>query len=135
MRVDGAAFDPLMRCFGRLEKIRGEERLTAVALREPEAEYPLPLNALKGMSWQGRWALIAQDDERIFESRRLACLPIDGTEIQFPSQLQPRQVKVVTGDGEAEWGDWQMGANGKLDSCGWAQTMNAVGLLGFLILR
>ncbi len=59
--------DPVMRCFGRVERIRGEDRLTALVLREEEKRL-LPGDALKGAEWTGSWALIAQDDEDIFRS-------------------------------------------------------------------
>lgn len=105
--------DPLMRCFGRLENIDGENRLTALALRENE-KHLLPKNCLNGMTWQGSWAMIAQDDEDVFKSRRLACLPIDGTGIQIPRLSRPDHVLAVSRSSEAAWPDWTW-AGGKVN--------------------
>jgi hypothetical protein len=98
--------DPLMRCFGRLEKIGGADRLTALALREEE-RHLVPSDALQGMAWRGCWALIAQDDEDIFRSRRLACLAAGGTALQIPRPARPARVIAVSQSSEADWTDWE----------------------------
>jgi len=105
--------DPLMRCFGRIENIDGENRLTALVLREKE-KHLLPKDALRGMAWQGCWAVIAQDDRDIFQSRRLACLPIDGTALQIPRTTRPDHVVAVSRSTETAWSDWTW-AEGKLN--------------------
>jgi hypothetical protein len=120
--------DPSMRCFGRLEFIRGKNRLTAVALRDQEPS--IRLDALGNMRWRGSWALIAQDDEDIFDSRRLACLPIEGAELVLPRSSQPIRVVAVTTSGEKPWSTWTW--------TGGTLTLNVAGesdqLLGFLII-
>jgi hypothetical protein len=105
--------DPLMRCFGRLENIDGENRLTALVLRENE-KHLLPKNCLDGMTWQGSWAVIAQDDHDVFMSRRLACLPIDGTDLRIPRPSRPDRVLAVSRSSEAAWSDWTW-AGGKVN--------------------
>ena len=97
--------DPLMRCFGRIETIDGENRLTALVLREKD-KHQLPANTLNRMTWQGCWAIIAQDDEDIFKSRRLACLPVGGTALQIPRPSRPDRVVAVSRSSEAAWPDW-----------------------------
>ena len=121
--------DPLMRCFGRIENIEGENRLTALVLREKD-KHLLPKNALNGITWQGGWALIAQDDEDIFKSRRLACLPVDGAALEIPRLSRPDRIVAVSRSSETEWPDW-IWASGKLNLR--AQN-NSDEILGFLIV-
>ena len=104
--------DPVMRCFGRLERIQGESRLTALTLREQD-KHLVPRDALRGTTWQGNWALIAQDDEDIFQSRRLACIPVDGIFLELPRRSRPRRVIAVKSNSEEPWNDWKW-ADGKL---------------------
>ena len=121
--------DPLMRCFGRLENIDGENQLTALVLRE-KGKHLLPKDALRGMTWQGCWAVIAQDDRDIFQSRRLSCLPIDGTALQIPRATRPNHVLAVSRFGEAAWPNWAW-AEGKLNLLAHNQSDE---LLGFQIV-
>lgn len=104
--------DPVMRCFGRLERIGGENRLTALVLREQD-KHLVSGNALGGTAWRGNWAMIAQDDEDIFQSRRLACLPVDGTSLELPRRSQPQRIIAVKSNSEEPWNDWNW-ADGKL---------------------
>ena len=104
--------DPVMRCFGRLERIQGENRLTALTLREQDKQL-ISGNALGGAAWRGNWAIIAQDDEDIFRSRRLACIPVDGTLLELPRRLRPKRVLAVKSNSEEPWSDWGW-ADGKL---------------------
>jgi hypothetical protein len=121
--------DPLMRCFGRVEQIGGENRLTALVLREKDKQR-LSKDALNGITWQGCWALIAQDDQDIYKSRRLACLPIDGRALQIPRSSRPDRVVAVSRSSEAAWPDW-IWAGGKLN----IQAGNSLDqLLGFMIV-
>ena len=121
--------DPLMRCFGRLERIEGENRLTALTLREKDKDL-LSRNALNGATWQGNWALIAQDNEDIFQSRRLACLPVDGTALQIPRRSRPARVLAVSRSSDADWHDWTWAA-GRLTL---HLERGSEQLLGFLIV-
>ena len=102
-----------MRCFGRLENIEGENRLTALVLREKD-KHLLQKDCLNGTTWQGSWAVVAQDDQDIFKSRQLACLPIDGTSLQIPRPSRPDRVLAVSRSSEAAWPDWTWAA-GKLN--------------------
>ena len=85
--------EPRSRCFGRLEPIRGEDRLTALVLR-PEAagENSMDVPGLGKVSWQGRWAMIAQDDEGLATSKRVACIPFDGGSLRFSRRIAPAKV-------------------------------------------
>jgi hypothetical protein len=104
--------DPVMRCFGRLESIRGEKRLTALTLREQD-KHLVRAGALGGTNWRGNWALIAQDEEDIFRSRRLVCVPVDGTLLELPRRARPRRVVGVKSNSEEDWSAWSW-ADGRL---------------------
>jgi hypothetical protein len=45
--------------------------------------------------WQGRWALISQDDEALANSHRLACIPFDGGSLRLPRTSEPTRVIAV----------------------------------------
>ena len=46
--------------------------------------------ALAKTMWEGRWALISQDDLDVFTSGRLACIPVDGESLHIPAARAPR---------------------------------------------
>jgi hypothetical protein len=88
--------EPQTRCFGRLEPLRGDDRLTSLVLRpEHPGENEMDVPGLGKVRWQGRWAIIAQDDESIAQSHRLACIPIDGGSLRLPRNAAPAQVMTV----------------------------------------
>ena len=88
--------EPRPRCFGRLEPIRAEDRLTALVLRpEGAGDNELDVPGLGKVHWQGRWALIAQDDEPLAASHRLACIPFDGGYLRLPRPSSPARVMAV----------------------------------------
>jgi hypothetical protein len=88
--------EPRPRCLGRLEPIRGEDRLTALVLRpEGAGENEMDVPGLGKVRWQGRWAIIAQDEETLAASRRLACIPFDGGSLRLPRTSSPAQVVAV----------------------------------------
>ncbi|MGA2986252.1 MAG: hypothetical protein ABSG32_20800 [Terriglobia bacterium] len=85
--------EPRPRCFGRLEPIGGEDRLTALVLRpEVAGENEIEVPGLGKVHWQGRWAIIAQDDETLAASHRLACIPFDGGSLRLPRPSAPARV-------------------------------------------
>jgi hypothetical protein len=88
--------EPRPRCFGRLEPIRGEDRLTALVLRpEGAGENEMDVPGLGKVHWQGRWAIIAQDDETLAASHRLACIPFEGGILRLPRPSAPARVMAV----------------------------------------
>src|SRR5208283_4711476 len=88
--------EPRPRCFGRLESIRGEDRLTALVLRpEGAGEDELDVPGLGKVHWQGRWAIIAQDDESLADSHRMACIPFDGGTLRLPRPSAPSRIVAV----------------------------------------
>jgi len=50
---------------------------------------------LGNVHWQGRWAIIAQDDETLAASHRLACIPFDGGTLRLPRLSAPARVVAV----------------------------------------
>ncbi|MGE5645808.1 MAG: hypothetical protein ACM336_08450 [Acidobacteriota bacterium] len=91
--------EPRMRCFGRMEN----GALTALALRN---EKPDAAGPLRGMQWEGRWALISQDAASIFDTRRLALVPFDGGSIEVPLAARPRRVLALRDGREEPYEGW-----------------------------
>jgi hypothetical protein len=88
--------EPQPRCFGRLEPIRGEDRLTALVLRpDGDGENEMNIPGLGVVHWRGRWAIIAQDDEALSTSHRIACIPFDGGSLRLPRSMAPARVVAV----------------------------------------
>jgi len=88
--------EPRPRCFGRLEPIRGEDCVTALVLRpEGIGANAMDVPGLGKIRWQGRWAIIAQDDETLAASHCLACIPFDGGSLRLPRNSAPTRVIAV----------------------------------------
>jgi hypothetical protein len=122
--------EPAMRCFGRLEHSAGVGRLTAVALR-PQKPEGLEAKPLRGMRWEGRWAVISQDDEAIFASRKLACIPFDTGFLEIPLESRPERVLAVRAGREEAVDNWSF-VNGKLRL---GVPSGSDSLLGLLVIR
>lgn len=122
--------EPAMRCFGRTERVGGHDHLTALALRpqKPEDDDVTPL---RGMHWEGRWALISQDDASIFATRKLACIPFDAGFLEIQLDFRPTRVIAVRADREEAMDGWTF-VNGKLRL---EPPANRAGLLGFLVMQ
>jgi len=121
----GLLRDPRMYSFGRLERIG----ITALALREAN-KHSIAADAVKGMLWNGSWAVIAQDDLDVFRTNTLACIPVGGIMLDMPRTAHPKRVLAITRSGEHAWRDWRWD-HGRL-------RLNAPSaideLLGFLVL-
>ncbi len=124
--------EPLVRCWGRLESIDGENRLTALVLRDG-ADKLADRSLLQAMDWDGRWAIIAQDDADIYRSKRLACIPFEAGRLQLPCATQPQAVQLVLKKSESAYSDWAW-ANGML-ALETRSIADFDDLIGFLILR
>lgn len=122
--------EPAPRCFGRVERIGGSERLTAVALRAQMPHGP-DAKPLRGMRWEGRWALISQDDGSVFSSRRLACIPFDSGFLEVPLESRPERVLRVRAGGEEAVTNWRF-SDGKLRL---EVPSGSDSMLGFLVIR
>jgi hypothetical protein len=124
--------EPTPRNWGRLESLGGRPQLTALALREPS---PVALAApeLGGLSWTGRWILIAQDDCSIFDSRRLAIIALAPGTLRLPRAEAPHAVKQVWAHHESDHAGWRW-ANGMFELTT-TQSALAEPMLGFLVER
>jgi hypothetical protein len=99
--------EPEPNCWGRLEN----NRLTALALRESNIEFDR--SAIKNISWKGKWAIISQDDQSIFESKKVALVPFEGGWIEIPFAKKPVKVVVVSNSKEVPAKSWKW-ANSRL---------------------
>jgi hypothetical protein len=122
--------EPALHCFGRIERVEGSGRLTALALRaqKPDEVQGKPL---RGMRWEGRWALISQDDGSVFASKKLACIPFDAGYLEVPLESRPERVLRVRTSGEEAVSNWTF-ADGRLRL---EVPAGSDSLLGFLVIR
>jgi hypothetical protein len=67
--------------------------------------------ALNPYEWNGRWALISQDDCAISESSKIVIIPFDTGEISIKASSKPKSVSVVglTGESAAKNWTWKQG--------------------------
>ena len=80
--------------------------LTALALRTAEKE-TLRDEALKGIRWTGDWCLIAQDDQSIFNSRKLAIIHFKPGTISIPLAHHPGKITRENINGHFLFTDWK----------------------------
>ena len=95
-----------LRCWGRLETIQGKQTLTALALRDEDKESVSP-EALPVSQWNGRWALISQDDQAIDQSDSLVCIPFDAGQLQLKRKQPPQQLRAVYAEKEQDYPHWK----------------------------
>lgn len=122
--------EPALRCFGRVERKGAARQLTAVALRSQKPE-DADAKPLRGMRWDGRWALISQDDASIFASRRLACIPFDAGFVEVPLESRPERVLAVRDGREEVVKNWSF-TDGRLRL---EVPQDSGPLLGFLVIQ
>jgi hypothetical protein len=99
--------EPIPNCWGRLEN----NQLTALALRESPIAFDK--SVIRNIKWQGRWALISQDEQGIFETKKLAMIPFDGGFVELPLAKKPAKVVAVMNKAEKSFSEWEWN-NGRL---------------------
>ena len=102
--------EPTPRNWGRLEKRGDQSLLTALALREPTPDVLSNL-ALKGLSWSGSWAIIAQGDGSIFDAASVAIIPFKAGFVSLPRSRSPANVQAAwlgQANAEVAW-QWRDG--------------------------
>lgn len=97
--------EPSTRNWGRLETIGGERALTALALREPSAAV-LAAPELRGLSWSGRWIVLAQGNGSIFAAAEIALIPLTTGSIRLPLNAAPADVRLVFGTHDERFTGW-----------------------------
>jgi hypothetical protein len=83
---------PVLRSWGRLEEKNSTPILTALVLRSEEKE-KITDPRVNNIRWEGRWALISQDERDIFSSAKLAVIPFESGTISIPLVKKPGSVK------------------------------------------
>lgn len=98
--------EPSTRNWGRLESIGGKTCVTALALRQP-TEVAQGAPEMRGMTWRGKWILLAQDEGSVFDARRIALIPIGPGLIELPRERAPSRVLILQESGEKRAFDWR----------------------------
>jgi hypothetical protein len=92
---------PALRSWGRLEEKNSSWILTSLVLRMEDKEKiqdgildkkKILEERVRKIKWEGRWALISQDDRDIFSSTKLAVIPFDSGMISIPLAKKPVSV-------------------------------------------
>ena len=93
-----------LNCWGRLEN----NKLTALALRGKKTPGYQVLNPYE---WDGRWAIVSQNDQAIHESSKIAVVPFDAGQLTIKTQSEPKTVLAVglTGENPAKNWTWENG--------------------------
>lgn len=92
---------PKLRCWGRMERIAGKDVMTALTLRE-DANKQLD----EDIRWTGNWGLIAQDDQAITTSTRLAVIPFSEGKLELPCPRKPLKVTKLNMQGTSQADNW-----------------------------
>ncbi len=106
-RTGNMILPPQLNCWGRAEGTPGKYKMTALILRgKPDKS----VKELDSFEWDGRWALISQDDEGIGETRQLAVVPFDTGFISIRLSSMPDKIEKVNIHGslplqKREWKD------------------------------
>jgi hypothetical protein len=122
--------EPHLSSWGRIERIAGEDRITAIALRPlPAGVAPIDVPGVLG--WNGRWAIISQDNLDIRDSKHLACIGFDvGGWIELKRNPSPSRLVEITRAGERSAAEAKIdGRRIRLD----ISPMHFDDLLGYLI--
>jgi hypothetical protein len=101
---------PQLKCWGREETIGGKKEITALILRQVAADSTI---TIEGIHWSGDWALIAQDDNDVRHSHRLALIPFDAGKIVLPFGKKPTSVQQYTTTAALPYSNWNW-SNGQM---------------------
>jgi len=102
---------PKLNCWGRLETFDGKEALTALILRDMPK--PNQYDALKPYNWEGRWAIISQDNKGITESDEIVLVPFDEGFITIALPSEPKKITIISTREEIRLENW-LWKDGKL---------------------
>lgn len=122
---------PKLNCWGRMEKAGNDMALTALILRKDDRD-KIKDSRIATIEWEGRWALIAQDNQDIFSSAHLAIIPFDPGMLSFPCAAKPAKITKLNMEGEHPYSQWQW-KDGKINIPVTEETL--MNTSGFLIER
>jgi len=95
---------PKLNCWGRLETFNQKEVLTALILRDmPDKNQ---FDELKPFNWEGRWAVISQDNHAITEAAEIVVVPFDKGFITIALPFKPKQIMKISFNEESRMDDW-----------------------------
>ncbi len=99
---------PRLNCWGRTENIDGKDQITAIVLRGKKDN---TLKELDAFEWEGRWAVVSQTSNGIFEAGRLAVIPFDAGFISIKLSSAPEKIEKVNNQElvDARKWDWKNG--------------------------
>lgn len=98
---------PALRCWGRKE----DGKLTSLALRPDNEEIPVP-GAPEEIAFTGRWALISQDGDDVYKTKKLAAIPFDKGSITLRTS-RPKSISRYNVSGQQPFTAWKW-SDGKL---------------------
>lgn len=101
---------PRLNCWARTEVLKGTDQITALVLR---GEKDKTLGKLEAFEWEGRWALVSQTDDGIFNTTKLALIPFDAGFISISLPEKPKSIEQLNINGIKTCEDWEW-SNGKL---------------------
>lgn len=127
------AQEPKPVCWGRLERWQGGNQLTALALRDSAGLSDSDKSIIRNIRWKGRWAIISQDEQNIFDAGKVALVPFDGGFVEIPVAKSPAIVVAVINKTEKAFSLWEWkDGTLKINAEGFSEEP---GLNGFLLYK
>jgi hypothetical protein len=97
--------EPALYCCGRVELLNGKKKITSLALRETEEKFDTSI--LYHSSWKGRWAVISQGNEDIFQDK-IAIVPFDSNAtLSLYRTKKPLKVTIYTSKNAVGYNNWK----------------------------
>ena len=93
-KMGGLNENPELNCWGRLENINGKNALTSLVLRSMPADKG-QYETLKPFDWEGRWAVVTQDQKDVTNSTELALIPFDPGHLSIKLPSKPDEVRMI----------------------------------------
>jgi len=99
---------PCVRNWGRLEKWNGETRLVSLILKDGSR---VDLCEGRLARWSGRWILISQDENSIFQTSQLALIPLEAGWIEVTLDAVPHEIRAISRLGATRFRSWKWEKN------------------------
>jgi len=95
---------PALQCWGRSELAGADSIVTALVLRNRIIQ---DKSIVHGVSWEGVWAVVAQDDKDILNSNQLAVIPFSTGKIVLAYAVKPSSITMLNMQGEQAATGWE----------------------------